>query len=132
MNIYLDIDGVLLIDEKHAAPHASEFLRHILSKYPNTTYWLTTHCWKGQNRAKQVIAPYLETDVVKLVDLIKPTDWTDMKTEAIDFSQDFLWLDDDLWPEEMQSLEDNNATGNFIMVDLAKDPDMLSELIKVI
>ena len=42
MNIYLDIDGVLLANENNAAPYADEFLQHILTKYPDSTYWLTT------------------------------------------------------------------------------------------
>ena len=59
MNIYLDIDGVLLINEGHAAPYADEFLQAVLTKYPESTYWLTTHNWKGENRAKDVLTPHL-------------------------------------------------------------------------
>ena len=32
MNIYLDIDGVLLANENNAAPYADEFLQHIRSE----------------------------------------------------------------------------------------------------
>jgi len=131
-NIYLDIDGVLLVNEAHASPYANEFLQHVIKKYPNSIYWLSTHCWKGENRAKEVIAPYLKSETVELLDKIKPTEWDEMKTDAIDFSQDFLWFDDDLWPEELKTLEENNATGNFVMLDLAKDTEMLKKLINVI
>jgi hypothetical protein len=41
MNIYLDIDGVLLVDVGRAALGADEFLRKVLEKYPDSTYWLT-------------------------------------------------------------------------------------------
>lgn len=34
MNIYLDIDGVLLANENQAALRADEFLRPVLVKYP--------------------------------------------------------------------------------------------------
>jgi len=129
MNIYLDIDGVLLIDEKHASPYADEFLQHMLKKYPDSTYWLTTHNWQGENRAKEVLAPYLKPETVELLVKIKPSEWKELKTDAIDFSQDFLWFDDDLWPEELKTLEENNSTGNFIMIDLSKDPEMLKSLI---
>lgn len=129
MNIYLDIDGVLLINDKHAAPYADEFIEYILGKYPNSVYWLTTHNWKGENRAKEVLAPHLKPETAKLLDKIKPSKWEELKTDAINFEEEFRWLDDDIWPDELKILEDNNATGNFIMIDLAKDPNMLSNLI---
>ncbi|OGM16531.1 hypothetical protein A2V56_00600 [Candidatus Woesebacteria bacterium RBG_19FT_COMBO_42_9] len=42
MNIYLDIDGVILANDKQAALYAKEFLKYVTDNYP--TYWLTTHC----------------------------------------------------------------------------------------
>lgn len=132
MNIYLDIDGVLLINENHAAPHADDFLQHVLKKYPNSTYWLTTHNWHGENRAIKVLAPKLKPETIKLLSNIKPSEWGELKTDAIDFEQDFLWFDDDIWSDEMQVLQANNAFGRFIMVDLQKDPDMLKKLIDVL
>ena len=42
-NIYLDIDGVLLANDLNPANHANEFLKKVLTEYPDTTYWLTTH-----------------------------------------------------------------------------------------
>jgi len=132
MNIYLDIDGVLLINDKHAAPHADKFLQHIIKKYPDSTYWLTTHNWQGENNAKKILEPHLKSETVKLLNKVQPSEWKELKTDAIDFSQDFLWFDDDLWPDELKVLEDNNATGNFIMIDLNKDPNMLESLLKAI
>ena len=132
MNIYLDIDGVLLINERYAAPHADELLQTILKEFPDSTYWLTTHNWKGENRAKAVLAPHLKPETVALLDRIKPTEWDEKKTDAIDFSQRFLWLDDDLWPEELVELEKHDATDNFIMIDLAKDPEQLKKIADLI
>ncbi len=132
MNIYLDIDGVLLVNENHASLHADDFLQHVINKYPDSTYWLTTHNWQGENRAKQVLAPHLKPETVLQLDKIKPSEWKELKTDAIDFEQDFLWFDDDLWPEELKVLESNNATGRFIMVNLKDDPDMLQKLIETL
>lgn len=132
MNIYLDIDGVLLIDEKHAAPHADEFIQHVLTKYPDSTYWLTTHNWQGENRTKTVLSPALKPETIAILDKIKPSEWGDLKTDAINFEEDFLWFDDDLWPDELKVLEKNNATGRFVMVNLKEDPDFLKKLIDVV
>jgi hypothetical protein len=132
MNIYLDIDGVLLINEKQIAPHGDEFLQYVVKKYPQSTFWLSTHCWKGENRCVDLLSPLLQPETVELIKTIKPTEWNEMKTDALDFATDFRWLDDDLWPEELKALEDNNATGKFIMVDLAKDANFLKNLIGVL
>jgi len=132
LNVYLDIDGVLLIDEKHASPHADELLQAILREFPATTYWLTTHNWHDENRAKDMLAPHLKPETADLLDKVKTTEWNEMKTECIDFSQRFLWLDDDLWPEELEVLEEHDATDNFILIDLQKDPDQLKKIIDLI
>ena len=132
MNIYLDIDGVLLANENNAAPYADEFLQHILNKYPNSTYWLTTHNWRGENRAIEVLSPTLKPETANLLKKIKPTEWGELKTDAINFEEDFLWFDDDLWPDELKVLEQNNATGCMVMIDLNKDPDILKKLIQVV
>lgn len=132
MNVYLDIDGVLLANEVHATNHADEFLQTILEKYPDSTYWLTTHNWNGENRAKEVLAPYLKPETVKLLDKIKPTKWGEHKTDAINFDEDFLWFDDDLWPDELKVLEEHEAAEQFILVKLDEDPDVLKKLTDVI
>lgn len=129
MNIYLDIDGVLLANESNAANHADELLQAVLTKYPDSTYWLTTHNWNGENRAKEVLAPHLKPETVTLLDRVKPTVWKDLKTEGIDFSEPFMWVDDDLWPEELDQLEKHEAQDNFFMIDLTKDPDQLLDVI---
>ena len=96
MNIYLDIDGVLLINEKQIAPHGDEFLQYVVKKYPQSTFWLSTHCWKGENRCVDLLSPLLQPETVELIKTIKPTEWNEMKTDALDFATDFRWLDDKL------------------------------------
>ena len=132
MNIYLDIDGVLLANETSAANYADELLQTILKEYPDSTYWLTTHNWKGENRAKDVLAPHLKPETVALLDKIKPTEWGELKTDGIDFTQKFLWLDDDLWEDELKVLDAHDATDNFILIDLNKDPDQLKTIVSLI
>jgi len=128
MNIYLDIDGVLLVNDSNAASHADELLQTVINKYPESTYWLTTHCWNGENRTIKVLEPHLKPETISLLDNVKPTTWKVMKTEGINFSEPFLWLDDDLWAEEEAALKANQALNNFIMVDLYKNPNQLKEI----
>lgn len=130
MNIYLDIDGVLLASENAAALFADEFLVKVLSEYPENTYWLTTHNWLGENKAAERLTPYLKPETIKLLSIIQPTEWGDWKTDAIDFTQPFLWFDDDLYDEEREVLESHNALENWIGVNLAKDPKQLQKFIQ--
>lgn len=127
MNIYLDIDGVLLANDRQAANYVEEFLTYMTSEFD--CYWLTTHCWRGENRAIEVLSPYLKAETIALLEKVKPTDWREMKTDAIDFSQPFIWFDDDLWPEEQEALEKNKALKSFRMINLMKTPNQLKEYI---
>lgn len=120
---------MLLINELNAAPYADEFLRYILTNYPDTTYWLTTHCWQGINRTHEVLSPALKPESMELLGKIKATEWGQAKTEAIDFSKPFLWFDDDLYPEEKSSLVAHNTLANWIEINLAVDPERLQKLI---
>lgn len=125
MNIYIDIDGVLLANDLQPALYAPEFLEFVLNKFPNTTYWLTTHCQGDANVPIQHIGHLFDTKTVKLMRKIKPTSWDTAKTSAIDFSRPFLWFDDDLFYEEKQILVEKGVLDNWIEVDLAKNPEQL-------
>ncbi len=128
-DIYLDIDGVLLANDLNPANHANDFLRFVLNKYPDTTYWLTTHCQGDADIPIQHIGHLFEPDVVELMKRIKPTTWDLAKTRAIDFTKPFLWFDDDMFYEEKQELMKHNVLDNWIEVDLSKDPDQLSKFL---
>lgn len=124
-NIYLDIDGVLLANDLHPALHAAEFIKFVLNKYPDTTYWLTTHCQGDASVPIQHIGHLFDEETVELMKQIKPTSWQTAKTRGIDFSKPFLWFDDDLFIEEKQALIENGVLENWIEVDLAKNPEQL-------
>jgi hypothetical protein len=129
MNIYLDIDGVLLANEKYHANFAPEFIEYVVTNYPDSTYWLTTHCKGDANRPIQNIGHLFDDKTVELMRKIKPTNWGSAKTDAIDFSKPFLWFDDDLFVHEREVLIKNNVLDNWIEVDLAKDPDALKKFL---
>lgn len=124
-NIYLDIDGVLLANDLNPANHAAEFLKYVLTNFPDTTYWLTTHCQGDASVPIQHIGHLFDETTVEIIKQIKPTTWETAKTRAIDFSKPFLWFDDDLFYEEKQALIEHDALDNWIQVDLSKNPDQL-------
>jgi hypothetical protein len=132
MNIYLDIYGVLLIDNARVANYVDEFLQTILQEYPDSTYLLTAKSSSGQNRIKELLVPNLKPETVALLGSIKHSVWSDLKTDVINFDDDFLWFDDDLWPDELKVLEEHEAAEQFILVKLKEDPDMLKKLATVV
>lgn len=132
MNVYLDIDGVLLINETSLANYADEFLQTILEKYPDSTYWLMTQNLDDQKRAKVALVSLLKPKTITLLDKVKETKWEELKTEAINFDEDFIWFDDDLWPDEFKVLENKEAAEQFILVKLNEDPDTLKKLSEVV
>lgn len=127
MNIYLDIDGVILANDKQAALHADDFIRYIVKRHP--AYWLTTHCRNLGDDPVPTLARFFDAGIVDLLKQIKPSYWDVLKTEAIDFGRPFLWFDDDLLDTEREILEQHNALGSWVEVDLARDQHHLRELI---
>ena len=128
-NVYLDIDGVLLANDKTPANYAELFLKKVLEEHPHTTYWLTTHCQGDPSAPIEHIGHLFGEETIDLMKQIKPTKWANSKTEAIDFSKPFLWFDDDLYKEEKKMLAEKEALDNFIEVDLSRNPDQLSHFI---
>ncbi len=127
MNIYLDVDGVLLTRDGVPAQRVEDFLSRITSQHD--CYWLTTHC-KGNERT--VLTTIMErfpqsawTDLKR----IKPTNWNTWKTEAIDFASDFRWIDDCVFKEERLTLRKHQVEDKLMLVNLDKNPEQLWEMV---
>ena len=123
MDIYLDIDGVLL---GTASPleDTVKLTDHIISRYTGHIYWLSTHCRHRKNRcAEWLRVNNFPEDLVRRLDAaVKPLYWETFKTEAIDFSQSFVWLDDGPLLSEMRHLEEHGVEGCLILMD-KRDPN---------
>ncbi|MDO9231440.1 MAG: hypothetical protein Q7U36_03130 [bacterium] len=129
MNLYLDIDGVILTKEGQEAKHLFEFLDFATEKFD--CYWLTTHCKGDGETALEYLEKKISTKSFDLLKKIEPTNWDLWKTEVINFDEDFLWLDDYIFDGEMEILKKNNASQKLIKIDLKNNPDQLLEIIKL-
>jgi hypothetical protein len=127
MNIYLDIDGVLLANDKQPALYVKEFIKYVTDNYP--TYWLSTHCKGYTGPALYILSLSLDKETVEIARKIKPTDWVTSKTEGIDFDNPFLWLDDYIFDFEKQDLIKHNALNSWVKVDLSKNIFQLRDLV---
>jgi len=130
MNIYLDIDGVLLANDAHASLHVDDFIDKCISTGADI-YWLTTWCRGEENQAVRWLSQsnMNPETIAKLEKHCRVTNWDVAKTEAIDFNVPFLWFDDDLFTFERAELLKHNALDNWIGVDLRKDPEELQRFV---
>ena len=132
MNIYLDIDGVLIHDSlgkyQQVADGLVDFLKHITDNYD--VYWLTTHCKGDTEHLLDYLGDRLPEDAMQYVKSIKATNWDTWKTEGIDYSKDFRWLDDDVYSVELAALKKHNCEDKLINIDLVKNPTQLLDVIK--
>jgi hypothetical protein len=128
MNIYLDIDGVLLTKYGTLVPGAPDFVKYITEKH--TVYWLTTWCKDGKSdRALEILKKHFPKESIKYLEKVRPTIWNTWKTEAIDFNKDFRWIDDMLFPQEEKILKENNAEHKLVLIDMPHDWTAVKTLI---
>ena len=127
MKLYLDIDGVLLhTKEDKAAEHAAELIEYITSEFD--CYWLTTHCKGDTEHAVKYLSEYFQKDIVEKLSKIKPTYWETLKTEAIDFDSNFIWLEDYPFQAEKEVLRNFAASESLYTVDLNRDNELSNVL----
>jgi hypothetical protein len=129
MIIYLDIDGVLLANDKQKANFSKDFIKSMVENHD--VYWLTTHCKGDASFAIELLSRYFDSETIEYVRKIKPTNWETWKTDAVDFSKDFLWFDDQVFEEEIKVLKENNKFDSWVQIDLSKNPDQLKDFLSL-
>ena len=129
MNIYLDIDGVLMANDQRVANYAHEIVEHLVNKYP--VYWLTTHCHGDSSYTINHLKQFFNSETIKLMEKIKPTNWDILKTDAVDFSEPFIWFEDDLFDGEKEILKQNNKFDSWVEINFSKDINQLSKYLEI-
>ena len=128
--LYLDIDGVILTTKRtKPADFAIPFIDFATNHYD--CYWLTTHCKGNTSIPLAYLAEHFDKATIGKLQKIKPTNWSTLKTEAIDFLSDFIWLDDNPFASEINILTAHLAKDKLIIVDLNK-PDELKRVLEIL
>jgi hypothetical protein len=123
MNIYLDVNGVLLQQDLTPAIGVTDFLKRVLKN--NDVYWLTSHCKGDSAPVLAYLERMLPKEAYELTKQIKPTNWDVLKTDGVDFSKDFLWFDDNLFESERRVLRVHNSEHKHVLVDLKTSPQQI-------
>src|SRR5215211_4962397 len=132
--LYLDIDGVLLrrrhsgvFDGFDLAPHCVEFLDWSTSRF--RCRWLSMRCrpgfLDGSRRAFRSAGAPLDDPRWAVLDQIEPATWSVNKTEAIDPTSDFWWVEDDPSEHDRGWLRVHHHEDRLIEVSSDRDPDAL-------
>ena len=131
IDLYLDIDGVLLTKHNTTiAEYADEFIKFVCINF--NCYWLTTHCKADTNTSLDYLAPYFE-HLMDYLSKIKPSPqiWETLKTEGIDFSRKFYWIEDNPFMAEKKILKEYGCVNSLIEVNLNR-PNELKNIISLL
>lgn len=122
--LYLDIDGVLLTAKNTApAENVVQLINYVTSNFD--CYWLTTHCKGNKQTALNYLGKYFDNTTLHKMEKIKPTNWTTLKTEGIDFASDFFWIEDFPFQSEVKILEKKKKKDRLLLVDLNRPDELL-------
>ena len=134
--IYLDIDGTIISDEPASFGNPALFLDEFLFALNQSdidVYWLTTHCMDGNlNNVYNYLSKFLTDEQISLTYSFLPTVWSENKTEALDLSTNFLWIDDDIYTEEREFLNKNKLMKNIFEINLKDDPKALCKVLEIL
>ena len=126
MKLYLDIDGVLLgtVDgAPRLANGAGDFIDFVLGKFD--CYWLTTHCKGSVEPVLSYLKPYSTDEFYSSIQKIKPTNFDVFKTEAINLTEPFIWIDDSPLSSEIEILDQHGKLNAWYEVNTYECPDDL-------
>ncbi|MCR4324412.1 MAG: hypothetical protein NUV69_01860 [Candidatus Curtissbacteria bacterium] len=123
INVYIDIDGVILTKGVIPALHLDEFLKYILHNY--SVFWLTS-----RSQPVKYLSQFLDSSTISLLQKVQPTNFRLDKTEAINFSKRFFWLECEIFASELNMLNKHGEYKSWIEVNLMKNPNQLRDLMK--
>jgi hypothetical protein len=130
MNVYLDVVGTMLHTNQYGQYVTALGLEELLvALRPYSTFWLTTYCVDGNPiRAQEIMKSVLPASFHNDIMRIQPTIWSSLKTDAIDWTQPFLWLDDMIGPRERARFAHALPQQQFIEINLLKNPHQLHDI----
>jgi CheY-like chemotaxis protein len=72
---------------------------------------------------------YVSKDKWEYLDKIKTAKWNAWRTEGINWEEDFIWLSDYIFPEEMKVLKAKGVYDSWFPINSSKNPNVLMDVI---
>lgn len=98
------------------------FLDFILENFE--CFWLTTHCKGNTQTALSYLKSYYPPYIIQKLESVKATQWDTLKTEGIDFTSFFFWLEDYPMQSEILVLEKASKSDSLIRVNLQRENEL--------
>jgi hypothetical protein len=133
IKLFLDIDGVLLGKREgqiSLSAGATEFLNFVVDHFD--CFWLTTHCQGEIAGPLERLRPYVDPELMTLLQRIKPTRFNVLKTEALPHVGGFLWIEDSPLAAELAYLQRNQLLSCWLHVDTYRREDDLVTCLAVL
>jgi hypothetical protein len=134
MILYLDLDGVMLqsVDGSvwnstwRVAPYAAQFLKWALAYH--SPMWLTSRDMDGSGEG--IVTAFANAigstrPLMELAARVPSCQWSGAKTNAIELTSNYLWLDDSPRPEDLIALEREGCVSRWLEVNTDVRPDDL-------
>jgi len=112
-NLYLDVDGVLVFPHKDnpTKEYVDQFMFDFIVSSKNLfnrIYWLS--CWTKTGNTEQLYGEYPSLRDVESI----PLEWNNLKTNAINWNQPFIWIEDGVLAEERRIFNEKAINGQHI------------------
>jgi hypothetical protein len=103
-DLYLDVDGVLLF--YHEYNHfLLNFIADNVEKF-HRLFWLSA--WTHNGDSDQLLKAH---PIFEIIQNIKAVKWNELKTEAIDWSRPFVWIEDGILVAEREIFNQRAIAG---------------------
>lgn len=111
-----------------AAPYAEEFVDFILQHYH--CYWLSPECCQAEHETRLYLSEFFNETIINKLMQIEPTVWNSSKTQALDFSADFVWIDSFVFDYEKEKLRQNGREHQLLLLNPV-NPDLRMAMIQL-
>lgn len=112
-DLYIDVDGVCLFLNKTENDWLLILIKANRERF-NRLFWLS--CWTSNASTKLL---YEKHPSFKILEPIKALKWNNNKTEAIDWSVPFIWIEDGITSEEKKIFTKKARSGQHVWETLS-------------
>jgi len=112
-DLYIDVDGVMLFLDKTENDWLLLWIQASRERF-NRLFWLS--CWTCMGNTETL---YKKHPGFKILEPITALKWNNHKTEAIDWTRPFIWIEDGITSEEKEIFKKKAVAGQHVWETLS-------------